>query len=220
MSRRRILQEGTLMTELSREGIEVAEARLTRQLSFLIEIDRLKNVIRQTSLCDGSRRENSAEHSWHLAMMALVMAEHAGADIDVALVVKMLLVHDLVEIDAGDTFAYDTAGYVGKDERERAAAERLFGILPGDQAAELRALWDEFESGETAEARYANALDRLQPLLANHQSRGGSWRAHGISRAQVIKRMAPIERALPGVWPVVLDIVQQNCALGHIVEND
>ena len=204
------------MTDLSPQGVEVAEDRLTRQLSFLIEIDRLKSVIRQTSLCDGSRRENSAEHSWHLAMMALVMAEHAGADIDVALVVKMLLVHDLVEIDAGDTFAYDAAGYVGKEERERAAAERLFGVLPSDQAAEIRALWDEFEAGETPSARYANALDRLQPLLANHHSKGGSWRAHGVSRAQVIKRMAPIERALPGVWPVVLEIVGQNCALGHI----
>ena len=213
---RRTLQQGTRMTELTRTEVDAAEARLTRQLSFLIEIDRLKSIIRQTSLCDGSRRENSAEHSWHLAMMALVMAEHAGADIDVALVVKMLLVHDLVEIDAGDTFAYDASGYVGKEERERAAAERLFGLLPADQAADLRALWDEFESGETAEARYANALDRLQPLLANHHSKGGSWRAHGVSRAQVIRRMAPIERALPGVWPVVLDIVGQNCALGHI----
>ena len=209
------------MTEpTSSDAVSTAEARLTRQLSFLIEIDRLKNVIRQTSLCDGSRRENSAEHSWHLAMMALVMAEHAEAEIDVALVMKMLIVHDLVEIDAGDTFAYDAAGYVGKDERERAAAERLFGLLPSDQAPELRALWDEFEAGESAEARYANALDRLQPLLANHHSRGGSWRAHGVSRAQVIRRMAPIERALPGVWPVVLDIVQQNCALGHILDNE
>ena len=193
-----------------------AEARLAGQLSFLVEIDRLKTVIRQTSLCDASRRENSAEHSWHLAMMAVVMAEHAGEEVDVARVVSLVLVHDLVEIDAGDTFAYDVAGYGDKEARERAAADRIFGLLPDDQAAELRALWDEFEAGETAEARYANALDRLQPLLSNHHSKGGSWRAHGISRAQVIRRMAPIERALPGVWPMVLDIVQQNCALGHI----
>ena len=204
------------MPDSTRRTVEAAEDRLTRQLSFLIEIDRLKGVIRQTSLCDGSRRENSAEHSWHLAMMAVVMAEHAGEDVDVAQVVKMVLVHDLVEIDAGDTFAYDAAGYAGKDERERAAADRIFGLLPGEQQGELRSLWDEFEAGESAEARFANALDRLQPLLANHHSKGGSWRAHGIARAQVIKRMAPIERALPGVWPVVLDIVEQNCALGHI----
>ncbi len=205
------------MTENAiRKDPETAEVRLTSQLAFLIEIDRLKGVVRQTSLCDGSRRENSAEHSWHLAMMAAVMAEHAGSGVDVARVVKMVLVHDLVEIDAGDTFAYDTAGYVGKDERERAAANRIFGMLPADQTAELRALWDEFEAGESAEARFANALDRLQPLLANHHSKGGSWRAHGVSRAQVLKRMAPIERALPDVWPMVLEIVQENCALGHI----
>ena len=196
-----------------------AEVRLTSQLAFLIEIDRLKGIVRQTSLCDGSRRENSAEHSWHLAMMAVVMAEHAERAIDVGRVVRMVLVHDLVEIDAGDTFAYDAAGYVGKDERERAAADRIFGMVPADQATELRALWDEFEAGETVEARFANALDRLQPLLANHHSKGGSWRAHGVSRAQVIRRMAPIERALPGVWPIVLEIVQENCALGHIRED-
>ena len=197
---------------------EDATARLTRQLAFLIEIDRLKTVLRQTSLCDGSRRENSAEHSWHLAMMAVVMAEHAEASLDVAKVVGMVLVHDLVEIDAGDTFAYDTAGNVGKNERERAAAARLFGLLPDDQGLGLRELWEEFEAGETVDARYANALDRLQPLLANHHSKGGSWRAHGVSRAQVIRRMAPIEHALPGVWPIVLDIVRENCTLGHILD--
>ena len=205
------------MTDPSRRTAEAAAGRLTRQLAFLIEIDRLKAVIRQTSLCDGSRRENSAEHSWHLAMMAIVMAEHAGMEVDVGRVVKMVLVHDLVEIDAGDTFAYDAAAYAGKDEREQLAAERIFGLLPGEQHAVLRALWDEFEAGETAEARFATALDRLQPLLANHHSKGGSWRAHGISRTQVIRRMAPIERALPGVWPMVLEIVDQNCTLGHIL---
>ena len=203
------------MTDPSRRP-GAAETRLGHQLSFLVEIDRLKGVIRQTSLCDGSRRENSAEHSWHLAMMAVVMAEHAGAAVDVGRVVKMVLVHDLVEIDAGDTFAYDAAAYGDKDERERAAAERIFGMLPAEQKAELRALWDEFEAGESADARFANALDRLQPLLANHHSKGGSWRAHGISRAQVIRRMAPIEDTLPDVWPLVLEIVEQNCSLGHI----
>lgn len=202
--------------QASSAPIERAEARLARQLSFLVEIDRLKGVIRQTTLCDASRRENSAEHSWHLAMMAVVMAEHAEAEVDVARVVSLVLVHDLVEIDAGDTFAYDAAGYGDKDARERAAAERIFGLLPAEQGATLRALWDEFEAGETAEAHFATALDRLQPLLANHHSSGGSWRAHGITRAQVIRRMAPIERALPGVWPMVLEIVQANCALGHI----
>ena len=192
-------------------------ARLEQQLGFLVEIDRLKGVIRQTSLCDGSRRENSAEHSWHLAMMAVVLAEHGGTSIDIARVVSMVLVHDLVEIDAGDTFAYDAAGHVGKEEREQTAADRLFGMLPPDQTGEIRSLWDEFEAGVTAEARYANALDRLQPLLANHHSRGGSWRAHGVSKAQVLARMAPIETALPEVWPLVIGIVEENCSLGHIL---
>lgn len=190
---------------------------MEQQLGFLVEIDRLKGVIRQTSLCDGSRRENSAEHSWHLAMMAVVLAEHGGARLDVARVVCMVLVHDLVEIDAGDTFAYDAAGYAGKEERERAAAERIFGMLPADQVREIRSLWDEFEAGATAEARYANALDRLQPLLANHHSRGGSWRAHGVSKSQVLARMAPIRGALPELWPLVIGIVEENCSLGHIL---
>jgi putative hydrolase of HD superfamily len=191
-------------------------ATVARQLAFLVEVDRLKSVLRQTPLCDGSRRENSAEHSWHLALAAVVLAEHARDGVDVARVVRMTLVHDVVEIDAGDTFAYDAAAHAGKEDRERAAADRLFGTLPSEQAAELRALWDEFEAQETPEARYANALDRLQPLLNNHHAGGGSWRAHGVTRDQVLRRMRPIERALPALWPVVLDIVEQNCRLGYI----
>ena len=190
--------------------------RLRRQLEFLVEADRLKAVLRRTTLCDGSRPENSAEHSWHLALMASVLAEHAGPGVDGGRVLRMLLVHDLVEIDAGDTFAYDSAANVGREERERRAAERIFGLLPPEQGAGLRALWDEFERQETPEARVAVALDRLQPLLANHHAGGGSWRAHGVTRAQVMRRMAPIEAALPAIWPTVLDIVGRNCALGYI----
>jgi putative hydrolase of HD superfamily len=193
-----------------------AAARLERQLAFLIEADRLKGILRQTTLCDGSRAENSAEHSWHLALAATVLVEHAGPDVDGGRVLRMLLVHDLVEIDAGDAFAYDATANVGKEEREREAAARIFGLLPPDQRDELRALWEEFEEGTTAEARVAVAIDRLQPLLLNHQSSGGSWRAHGVARAQVMRRMAPIEAALPSIWPAVLDIVERNCALGHI----
>jgi putative hydrolases of HD superfamily len=197
-------------------SIDESTARLERQLAFLVEADRLKGVLRQTTLCDGSRAENSAEHSWHLALMAAVLAEHAPAGADVARAVGMVLVHDLVEIDAGDTFAYDATANVGKAEREQRAAERIFGLLPPEQAAELRALWVEFEKNATAEARYANAIDRLQPLLNNHHSGGGSWKAHGVSRAQVLERMAPIAVAMPGMWPTVLDIVERNCVLGHI----
>ena len=190
--------------------------RLQQQLTFLVEADRLKGILRQTTLCDGSRAENSAEHSWHLALMATVLAEHVASEVDVGRVLRMVLVHDLVEIDAGDTFAYDAAANVGREERERRAAERIFGLLPGEQGSELRALWEEFEAQTTLEARFAAALDRLQPLLNNHHSAGGSWRVHGVSRDDVVRRMRPIEDALPALWPTVLDIIEQNCALGFI----
>lgn len=190
--------------------------RLQQQLTFLVEADRLKGILRQTTLCDGSRAENSAEHSWHLALMASVLAEYAGSEVDVGRVLRMVLVHDLVEIDAGDTFAYDAAANVGREARERRAAERIFGLLPTEQASELGALWEEFEAQVTADARFAAALDRLQPLLNNHHSAGGSWRAHGVLRDEVMRRMLPIEAALPALWPTVLDIIEQNCALGYI----
>jgi putative hydrolases of HD superfamily len=189
---------------------------LARQLAFLVEIDRLKGVLRQTKLVDESRHENSAEHSWHLAMAAVVLAEHAPAGADVARVVRMVLVHDLVEIDAGDAFAFDAAANVGKAERERTAAARLFGLLPAAQGEELRALWEEFERGDTPDAAFAVALDRLQPLLVNHHSGGGSWARHGITRAQVLARMAPIERACPSIWPDVAAMIEENCRKGSI----
>ena len=143
--------------------------RFEQQLRFIVEIDRLKNVLRRTLLTDASRRENSAEHSWHIALMAPLLAEHACEPVNVERVMRMLLVHDIVEIDAGDTFAYDANGNADKAERERRAADRLYGLLPDDQARELRAAWEEFEAAESAEARFAHALDRLQPLLQNLQ---------------------------------------------------
>ena len=196
-----------------------APTRAERQLAFLVDADRLKGVLRQTLLCDGSRRENSAEHSWHLALMASVLAEHAEGPVDVSRVVRMLLVHDLVEIDAGDTFAYDAAANLERAQRERIAADRIFGLLPGEQAAELRALWEEFEALATPDARFAAALDRLQPLLNNHHSSGGSWRAHRVSRSQVLRRMEPIRGAIPSLWPTVEAIVVENCSLGHIIDD-
>ena len=192
------------------------DTRLARQLEFLVEIDKLKGVLRQTLLCDRSRQENTAEHSWHLAMAAIVLAEYAGDSVDMGRVVRMALVHDIVDIDAGDTFAYDASANLDREKREQLAARRIFGLLPGAQAAELRGLWEEFEAQQTPDARFAVALDRLQPLLNNHHSQGGSWRAHSITRSQVLRRMAPIEAAMPDVWPTVLDIVERNCALGHI----
>ena len=174
--------------------------RLESQLAFVLEIDRLKTVLRRTTLVDRSRHENSAEHSWHIALMAVLLAEHAAEEVDLGRVVRMLLVHDVVEIDAGDTFCYDAEANAGKEERERRAAERIFGLLPADQAAELRELWDEFEARETAEARYANAVDRLQPMLHNLATEGCSWQRHEVSVEQVIERNSPIGDGAPGLW--------------------
>lgn len=190
--------------------------RPSQQLAFIVEIDRLKRVLRRTWLCDHSRPENSAEHSWHLATMAVLLAEHADPMVDIARVTRMVLVHDIVEIDAGDTYAYDDVGNGSREARERAAADRLFALLPEDQGAQLRALWEEFEVRQTVDARYAAALDRLQPLLNNDRSGGGSWRTHHVTRDQVLERMEPIQDALPAFWPTVLEIVDRNCVLGNI----
>lgn len=190
--------------------------RLRRQLALIVEADRLKLVLRRTKVTGGARHENSAEHSWHLALAAMTLAEHAGAGVDVARVIRMVIVHDLVEIDAGDTFAYDASANLGRVEREKVAADRLFGLLPGAQGPELRSLWDEFEEGCTPTARFAIALDRLLPLLLNDLLEGGSWQTHGVTRSQVLRRMAPIEEGIPALWPLVLEIVERNCALGRI----
>lgn len=190
--------------------------RITQQLAFIVEIDRLKGVLRRTSLCDCSRLENSAEHSWHLAAMAVLLAEHAGTGVDIGRVTRMVLVHDIVEIDAGDSYAYDVAANSGREAREQAAADRLFALLPEDQGAELRALWEEFEGRATPDARFAAALDSLQPLLNNDRSGGESWRTNRVNRGQVLTRMEPIHDALPALWPTVLEIVDRNCALGNI----
>jgi putative hydrolase of HD superfamily len=194
----------------------IATDRLARQLAFIVEIDKLKTVLRQTLLTDESRRENSAEHSWHLALMAALLAEYAPAGADVARVVRMVLVHDLVEIDAGDAFCYDPVAVLGKEEREQACADRLFALLPADQAAEFRELWDEFEARTTPDGRFANALDRLQPLLQNLHTRGGTWRLNGVARGQVLKRMEPIRDTLPALWPVVEDILERAVAEGWV----
>ncbi|HYX17778.1 MAG TPA: HD domain-containing protein [Nostoc sp.] len=192
--------------------------RLTQQIQFIIEIDQLKQVMRQTLLTDGSRRENSAEHSWHLAVMASVLAEYAPEGVDILHAIKMLLIHDLVEIDAGDTFCYDVQGNDGKAEREAQAALRLFGLLPTVQARELRLLWDEFEAGETSTAKFAAALDRIQPLLHNQQTQGGTWRIHGIKRDQVMKRVAPVETGAPELWPFVLQLIDDCVTAGYLKE--
>ncbi len=192
------------------------ENRIAQQIAFLVESDKLKNVLRRTPLVDASRPENSAEHSWHLVLAAIVMREYVAEDCDLLRALELMAVHDLVEIDAGDTFAYDTGGLMTKAIRELAAADRIFGLLPDEQASYFRALWEEFEARETAESRFANALDRFQPLLQNASSGGGSWRNHSLTRDQVLQRMAPVEIALPRLWPTVLEIVDSFCASGML----
>lgn len=193
--------------------------RLAQQIQFIIEIDKLKNILRQTLLTDESRRENSAEHSWHLAMMAILLAEYApSTDVDLLRVIKMLLIHDLVEIDAGDTFCYDLQANQNKALREVQAANRLFGMLPEEQGVELRELWQEFETQQTTEAQFAAALDRLQPLLHNQQTRGGTWRLHGISRQQVLQRMSPVKDGAPALWQLVEQAIEDAVAAGYLSE--
>ena len=166
--------------------------RLRQQIDFIFEIDKLKNVFRRSSITDGSRKENDVEHSWHLAVMTMLLAEYAPEPIDVLRTVKMVLVHDIVEIDAGDTFIYSTAAHEAAHQIEEAAADRLFGMLPDDQASECRALWDEFEARVTPEARFARALDRLQPIMLNYANRGGPWREHNVTAEQVTSLNMPI----------------------------
>ena len=192
--------------------------RLTQQLKFIAEIDRLKHILRQTWLLDGSRRETDAEHSWHIAVMALLLTEYAEVPVDPARVIKMLLIHDVVEIDAGDTFIYDTAGHADKDEREQRAAERIIGLLPPDQAAELRALWDEFEARDSSDARFAAAIDRLQPLMHNYQTQGKAWRAHGVTADQVLTmNHARITAASPALWQVAERMITESVAKGYLL---
>lgn len=179
-------------------------SRLEQQLEFLRVVDALKRVDRMTRLIqrsgETSRRENSAEHSWHLALMAMMLVEHANEPVDLARVLQMILVHDIVEIDAGDTFVYDAAAMIGKAEREQQAAERIFGMLPDDQKAELLALWHEFEARETPEAKYASALDRLAGMLPNAANNGGTWNEHQVTVEQVTRRNESIATGSDVLW--------------------
>lgn len=177
-----------------------AAERLEQQIRFLLEVDKLKTILRRTYILHADRSENTAEHSWHLAITAMILAEYANEAIDVARVVKMVLIHDIVEIDAGDTYLYDAAGALDKAERERAAADRLFAILPSDQSKEFRELWDEFESRATVEARFAAALDRFIPQLHNYYTQGRSWKEHGITADRVLERNACIADGSCTLW--------------------
>lgn len=192
--------------------------RLLQQMDFIVEIDQLKTVLRQSRLTDQSRRENDAEHSWHLAIMAVLLQEHAtdAKQLDLVRVLKMLLIHDIVEIDAGDTFAYDEVGLESKAEREEQAAQRIFALLPTDQEQEFHDLWQEFEARETAEARYAAALDRLQPMLLNYYSEGAAWKQHGIRKEQVIKRNEHIGAGAPPLWDYAAQLIDEASSKGYL----
>jgi putative hydrolase of HD superfamily len=190
---------------------------LDSQLRFLLEADKLKAVFRQSTLIDASRKENSAEHSWHLALMALVLRDHSPPGTDLSRVIAMLLLHDLVEIDAGDLFLYAGAQAQARQEvAERAAADRIFALLPPPQAEAFRALWDEFEERRTQEAKFARALDRLQPMLANYQTGGGTWLAHGVTADQVLLRVALIEDGSATLGEYARDLIDRSVARGFL----
>jgi putative hydrolase of HD superfamily len=188
--------------------------RLEQQYAFLAECLKLAEIRRQTLLPASRRRENDAEHSWHLCLMAITLAEHSNVPVDLARVLRMLIIHDLVEIDAGDTYAYDAAGMVGQHEREARAADRIFGLLPADQGAELRACWEEFEARLTPEARFAAAVDRLQPVLLNILTDGEKWREHGITRAKVVARNQHAREGAKAVWAHALAMLDDAVARG------
>jgi putative hydrolase of HD superfamily len=193
-----------------------AQNRLHEQLTFILEIEKLKQILRRTTPVGSNRPENSAEHSWQLAVMALLLAEYADTPIDRAHTIELLLVHDLVEIDAGDTFAYDLHANQDKAQREQAAATRLFGLLPPDQNHQLRTLWEEFEAGQSPEARFAVALDRLMPTLQNYANDGGTWRTPGVDRTAVYRRLAPIGAGSTPLWEYVQALLEDAVARGLI----
>lgn len=190
--------------------------RLARQLGFLLEIDRLKTVLRCNVLTDASRPENSAEHSWHLAMFALVLEEYAVEPVDLGRVLTMLLIHDVVEVDCGDTPIHDPAARIGQEAREAAAADRLYGLLPEDQGRDLRDLWEEFEAAETPDARFAKALDRFQPILMNHASGGGSWMDFSVDETQVRTATGRIAGAAPRLWAAAEAVFRDAVARGWL----
>ncbi len=190
--------------------------RLEKQIQFILETDKIKRITRQTYIADGSRKENDAEHSWHLALMAFLLSEYANEQVDVLRVIQMVIIHDMVEIDAGDTYAYDEAGNATKRERETKAADRIFGLLPEDQGRWMRELWEEFEAAETKEAKFALALDKVQPILLNDKTDGAAWREHQVEQAQILKRNATTPEGSAALWEYCRRLVEKNVEKGNI----
>jgi len=210
--------EETSISEKIQSGLLPEQGgRFQKQIEFILEADKLKHTLRRTLLLDRSRRENSAEHSWHIALTVLVLSEYArDKAIDVFGVVKMLLIHDLVEIDAGDTYCYDDQGRENQAQREERAADRIFNILPEDQARSFRELWDEFENRATPESRLANALDRLQPFLHNYFSEGQTWQENDVKSSQVVSRMQPVEDGSLFLWNYVRALLDDAVKKGYL----
>lgn len=192
--------------------------RLKQQLEFSLEIDKEKNIFRQTHLSGNGRRENDAEHAWHMAIMAYILREYANEEVDICKVMLMCLIHDIVEIDAGDTYAYDTENLKTQKAREDAAKERIFSLLPADQKEELIALFDEFEGWETAESKFAHAMDNLQPLILNHSNGGSDWRRYGVNAQQVYGRQNKTKLGSQKIFEVSDRILQENIRKGNIKE--
>ena len=193
------------------------DERLKKQLEFVYELDKLKSINRQSYIANGSKHENDAEHSWHMALMCMLLSEHSEQKFDILKTMSMVLIHDAVEIDAGDTYAYDEEGNLSKKERELKAAERIFNILPEEQAKEMRALWDEFEEKETNEAKFANALDRLQPIILNHLTDGRAWREHKVKKSQVQNRCKNVGEASKEFGALIEQIINYNVEKGNLI---
>lgn len=193
--------------------------RLKQQMEFIVEVDKVKNIFRQTYLADGKRKENDAEHSWHLALMAVLLKEYSNEEVDLAKVVPMVLIHDLVEIDAGDTYAYDEEGAKTKEIREKAAAERVFGMLPPDQGQWLKGLWEEFEAYETPEAKFAHVLDNSQPLCLNDASEGKSWAEHKVRKSQIYKRNSRTGEGSREIWEYMQTLIEKHIEKGNVIDD-
>lgn len=205
------------MEDKTLEQKQKERERLEQQIRFIVEIDKVKNIFRQTYLADGERKENDAEHSWHLAVMAALLREHMKEEVDVAKVMTMVLIHDLVEIDAGDTYAYDEAGAGTKREREVKAADRIFGLLPRDQGSYFRSLWDEFEEYQSADAKFAHLLDNFQPFLLNDASEGRSWAEHKVHKSQVCRRNERLPETSQAVWEKMLEVMEKHIEKGTLL---
>ena len=205
---------------MGKKEIDYMDEGLKKQLDFALEIDKEKNILRQTHLSGHGRNENDAEHAWHMAIMAYLLREYSNEPVDITRVMLMCLIHDVVEIDAGDTYAYDEKGAATKEYREKQAAERIYGLLPEDQGQWLKALWEEFEAYETPEAKFAHVLDNCQPLFLNDASNGKSWEEHQVKKSQIYKRNRKTGEGSEVIWEYMKELVDKHIALGHVIDDE